>query len=107
MIRAVYNRKFHRLTLQGHAQSGEPGHDLVCSAASILAYTLAASVDSMVNHGQARDPILELSSGNATVSCRPSHRFKAVVTLIFDSICAGYELLAANHPENISFEVKG
>ena len=107
MIRVVYHREYHRLTIEGHAQSGEPGHDLVCASASILAYTLAASVNDLVANGQAGDPIMELYGGNATVSCKPAHRLKAVVTMIFDSICTGYALLAATHPENISFEVRG
>ena len=107
MIQVVYHRKFHRLNIEGHAQAGEHGHDLVCSAASILAYTLANAVLNMADCGQVRDTKVNLKEGKGEVSCRPPHKYNAPVTLIFDSICAGFELLAGAHPENISYEVRG
>ena len=107
MITVVYNRTRHTLTMEGHAQSGgEPGHDLVCASASILAYTLASSVSNMAEADQVKEPVLKLNKGEARVSCKPRTRFTASVTLIFDSICAGFELLAANYPENISYQLR-
>jgi len=41
MIKAVYDRKENKITVEGHAYSGEPGHDLICAAASVLIYTIA------------------------------------------------------------------
>lgn len=107
MIQVVYHRKFHRLSIEGHAGSGEYGHDLVCSAASILAYTLANAVLNMSSCGQVRDPKTELEAGKGLVSCRTIHKYEAPVTLIFDTICAGFELLSVQHPENISYEIRG
>ena len=43
MIDVTYDRKRLILKVKGHAHSGEAGHDLVCAAASILVYTLAAN----------------------------------------------------------------
>lgn len=105
MIQVVYHREYHRVTIEGHAHSGEPGHDLVCASASILTYTLADRVAHLAASRQAREPILELSEGKAEVSCNPNHKFRTAVTLIFDTVCAGYELLAAKYPRNISFEI--
>lgn len=107
MIQVIYNRKYHRLTIEGHAYSGEAGQDLVCSAASILAYTLSASVANMSAAKQIREPKIQLEPGDAEISCKTIRRFEAPVTLIFDSICAGYELLARDYPDNISYEVRG
>lgn len=106
MIQVVYHRAYHRVTIEGHAYSGEPGHDLVCASASILTYTLADRVIHLAASKQAREPVTKLEVGKAEISCNPSHRFKAAATLIFDSICAGFELLAAQHPQNISFEIR-
>ena len=106
MIQAVYYRKYNRLTVEGHAKSGEPGHDLICASASILAYTLAANVENMANHGQVRAPFIELNTGRAEVSCNPISRYKATVALVFDAVCAGFELLAHSYPENISYEIR-
>lgn len=105
MIRVVYHRPFHRLTIVGHAHSGEPGHDLVCAAASALAYTMAGNVANMAEHGQVRAPIIVMDAGKAEVSCNPSSRFKATVTLIFDTVCVGFDMLAQQYPEYIDYEI--
>lgn len=106
MIQAVYYRKFNRLTVTGHAGSAEPGHDLVCASASMLAYTLAANVANMADNGQVRQPIIKTDEGDAEISCNPRHNLKSSVTLVFDSICVGFELLAHDHPQYISYEIR-
>ena len=107
MIQTVYHRKFHRLSIEGHAGSAEHGHDLVCASASILAYTLANTVLNMAECGQVRDPKVELEAGMGEISCRTIHKYEAPVTLIFDTLCAGFELLAQQYPDNISYELRG
>lgn len=107
MITVTYHRKFHRLSVTGHAGSAEYGHDLVCASASILAYTLANAVLNMAECGQVRDPKVELEEGMGEVSCRTIHKYEAPVTLIFDTLCAGFELLASEHPEHISYVLRG
>ena len=107
MIQVVYNRMFNRVTVEGHAQSGEPGHDLVCASASTLTYTLAANVKELVKTGQAAEQITELQEGKAEVSCKPHHRLKAIVSIIFDTVCVGFELLAKEYPDYITYEVRG
>ena len=106
MIEAVYYRSNHRLTVEGHAHSGEPGHDLVCAAASALAYTLAGNVANMADNGQVRAPVMKLEPGMAEVWCNPATRYKATVKLVFDSVCIGFELLALNYPDYISYEIR-
>lgn len=107
MITVIYHRDLNRVSVEGHAQSGEAGHDLVCASASILAYTLAAFVDNMKSAGQSKYPTVELKEGYALISCNAPKRYKSSVTLAFDTVCAGFELLAKNYPDNISFEVIG
>ena len=106
MIQAVYYRKYNRLTITGHAGAAEPGQDLVCASASILAYTLAANVANMADNGQVREPIIKVAEGDTEISCNPRHNLKASVTLVFDSICAGFEMLAHDHPEYISYKIR-
>lgn len=106
MIQATYYRNYNRLTVTGHANSAEYGHDLVCASASMLAYTLAANVANMADNGQVRQPIIENSDGNTEISCNPRHNLKNTVTLIFDSICVGFELLAHDYPEYITYEIR-
>ena len=106
MIQVIYYRKYNRLTVTGHAESAEKGHDLVCASASMLAYTLAANVANMADNGQVREPIMEMEEGNTVVSCKPRSNLKASVTLVFDSICVGFEKLAHDYPEYISYEIR-
>lgn len=106
MIQVIYYRKYNRLTVTGHAGAAESGHDLVCASASILAYTLAANVANMADNGQVRQPIIKVSEGDTEISCNPRHNLKASVTLVFDSVCVGFQLLAHDHPEYISYEIR-
>ena len=105
MIHVVYHRKYNRLNVDGHAHSGEQGHDLVCAAASALAYTLAANVANMADNRQVRTPIMDMQTGKAEISCNPASRYKATVTLVFDSVCVGFEILAANYPKYIKYQI--
>ena len=105
MIQVVYHRNFHRLTVTGHAGAAEPGDDLVCAAASMLAYTLAANVANMADAWQVREPIIRNNEGDTEISCNPRHNLKASVTLVFDSVCVGFELLAHDYPEYVSYKI--
>ena len=107
MITVVYHRDINRVAVEGHAQSGEVGHDLVCASASILAYTLASFVENMKEAGQTKHPRVELSEGYALIECNAPNRYKSSVTLAFDAICGGFDLLAQNYPGNLSYEIRG
>lgn len=106
MIHAIYYRNYHRLSVEGHARSAEPGHDLVCASASMLAYTLAANVANMAAAGQVRQPIIENKEGMSEISCNPRHNLKNTVTLVFDSVCVGFELLAHDYPDFVTYEIR-
>jgi uncharacterized protein YsxB (DUF464 family) len=107
MIKVTYHRDINRVSVEGHAHSGEVGHDLVCASVSILAYTLASFVQNMERAKQIRYPSIILKEGDALISCKPPSRYKNSVTLVFDSICGGFDILAKNYPDNISFEMIG
>ena len=107
MISVVYHRDRHRVSVDGHAHSGDVGHDLVCASASILAHTLATLVSNMEKAGHTRYPTIEVEEGHALVSCEVAGRYNSTVTFAFDAICAGFDLLAQSYPENISYEIRG
>lgn len=103
MLKIVYDRKCTKVSMAGHADSAEYGHDLVCAAASILAYTLAENAAQMVEDGQAVDAILQLEPGNTIVQLDPVSEFFHVATMIFDSIVCGFRLLAEQYPDHVTF----
>lgn len=103
MIKVVYDRTIPSVTMEGHAGSGEKGHDLVCAAASILACTLASLVDSTKDSGQVSNATVELNDGGALISCEPIGHYSYPIKLIFDTICTGFDILAEEYPDNVSY----
>ena len=107
MVKVVYHRDLNRVTVEGHAKSGEIGQDLVCASVSSLVYALASFVLNMKSAGQVYNPRVELKAGDTLICCAPPNKYKNSVTLVFDAICGGFQLLARDYPDNISYEVIG
>ena len=107
MIHVTYHRKYNRVTVEGHAGSGPEGHDLVCSAVSALALTLAGNVSYMEAQEAVRNVVIKLKEGNAEIQCTACKRYKESVEQIYRAICVGFELLATKYPKNISYDVRG
>ena len=107
MVKITYHRDLSRVTVEGHANSGEVGHDLVCASVSILVQTLAAFTENMQEAGQTRYPLIQIKDGDSVIDPRPLNRHKDAVKLVFDSICGGFQLLSQGHPEHVSFEIRG
>ena len=105
MIKVIYARDNHKVSIEGHARNGEIGHDIVCAAVSALTYTLAANVENLKENKQTVGVSIKLDKGNACIKCIPRKEYRHIVFIIIDSICAGYELLAQNYPENVSYEI--
>ena len=106
MIKVIYSRNANRVTIEGHAESGEYGHDLVCASVSILAYTLASFVMNMEEAKQADSIKADLGEGEALISCEASPKYKDTITLVFDTICAGFDILAQGYPDNVSYTME-
>ena len=107
MIQVTYYRQYNRVTVEGHAGSGPEGHDLVCSAVSALALTLAGNVSYMETQEAVRNVVIKLDEGNAEIQCTAYRRYKDSVEQIIRAICVGFELLSTKYPENISYVVLG
>ena len=90
MIEIVYYKNHNRLTITGHARSGEPGKDLVCAGVTTLAYTLASNVQELEATGSVRSMTADLEPGRCEISCQPVPRMKHVVELIFRSLCSSW-----------------
>ena len=107
MITVTYHRRYNRVDIEGHANSGDPGHDLVCAGVSALAYTLAANVGNLEARGMVRRPTVVLEDGKAEINANAKPIHKNTVELIFQSVCVGFELLSTNYPEYVSYEILG
>lgn len=107
MIKVIFNREKNLLTLRGHAKSDVYGRDLICAAASALALTLRANVVYLTDNGYVTEPVTRLEEGYAEISCKPLEKFRESVQQIFMSVCVGFEILATEYPDYISYDMVG
>ena len=105
MITVIYNRSTHKLTADGHACSNEIGRDLICASVTTLVYTLSAFVKNMAEAKQTIDHHISVERGTAEISCVPHNDTDIAVTLVFDAICAGFDILAQKYPDYISYDI--
>ena len=104
MLSVTYHRGRNReVILEGHAGSGEAGRDLVCASASVLAYTLAANLKRAEAAMCAEGVEIYLSPGDTRIGCRAA---PPAAVSVFDAVCTGFELLAEQYPEYVSYKVK-
>lgn len=93
---------YFEIKAEGHAGSGEYGHDLVCAAVSILMRTLEkCAIDCRLNGEIEKDK----EEGLYRVRCMPKYPFQTNDTLhVFYVILKGFKLLAAQYPEHVTLE---
>ena len=90
------------LTVQGHSEQAEMGQDIVCSAASILAYTVAQMVADMGESGKLKKkPHIRLDSGDSAITCKPTKQYYNEALHTYTVAQTGCELLAHTYPEYV------
>ena len=104
MINIKFNPKAFELDITGHAEHGEKGEDIVCSAISTLFYTLGEALYES-KEMMKEDIIFSDEDGNGHLSCKPKEEYEANVSLIYWTILTGFELVAKNYEKNVELEV--
>ena len=102
-------RKMASLHVNGHAGQNKVGQDIVCSAASILAFTLAQNIKTAESRGLLRyKPTIKLKNGNGIITCRAKDdETYAELLSIYLVIQTGYQVLAHNYPQYVVLEMFG
>ena len=94
------------LTVRGHAGYGEYGKDIVCAAASMLAYTAGYMLVQAEERGEARDVVTVYDSGTAQISARAANAACARrLERSFADICAGFRVLAKWEPDAVRVKI--
>ena len=106
MIEIKFEPNTFTLDVTGHAEHGEKGEDIVCSAISALFYTLAESL-CRVEHMIQDDIVFSDEDGNGHISCKPKEEYEANVSLMYWTILNGMELIAETYEKNVSLNVVG
>ena len=96
------------MKLSGHAQQDERGKDIVCAAASILAYTVAQALQFMYEQGELqKKPHIRLAEGDTIIVAKPKPETYAEALHTFFVAQVGYHLLAHNYPQYVSLSSFG
>ena len=95
------------LSLEGHAETAPKGKDLVCAAASVLAYTAAYCLEVLHNAEKLEGEILNsLSPGDCLLLCKPKPEHMAEVTAMLKTVLYGFVLLQQSYPEAIAVHIE-
>ena len=93
------------MTMKGHAQTAPYGQDLVCAAATMLAYTVAQVVQFMDDQGKLKKkPKISIREGNVAIVATPNDADYAEALHAFWVAQCGIDVLAHNHPQNVKLE---
>lgn len=99
MIRVTFEPREHRLRVEGHALAAPAGEDLVCAAASALAWTL---VRAATRRSEYRPRLfIDREKAVVDVRCFPEQGAERDCRYLFEIIAGGLAVLAEHNPENI------
>ena len=91
------------MKLSGHAEQAKKGEDIVCAAASILAYTVAQALQFMYEEGALKKkPHIKLDEGDTVIVAKPKPETYAEALHTFFVAQVGYHLLARNYPKYVA-----
>ncbi len=102
MTTARFNRKGggYDITITGHADFN-PGLDIVCSAVSMLSYTLMQCLKDAEDNGCLTECSINTKSGDVYISVKPEQFYRKLLENTVDTIITGFELLADKYPDNV------
>lgn len=104
MIKVTFTPDKYDLTIEGHAGCGEKGQDIVCSAASMLFYTLIYSYNESRKMLEWRTYMDK--DGNGHCACIPKKGYEDDIARTYWTIMQGFKLLAGNYPDNVKIFLK-
>ena len=112
MVKAEFftNKEAGSITMKltGHAGQAEKGQDIVCAAASILAYTVAQALQFMYEQGQLqKKPHIKLTEGDTVIVAKPREKAYAEALHTFFVAQVGYHLLSHNYPQYVTLSSFG
>lgn len=93
------------MTIKGHANTAPKGEDMVCAAATMLAYTVAQAVKFMYDSDKLKTkPKIQFKDGEAVVIATPKEDAYAEVLLTYWVAQCGIHVLVHNYPNNVTLE---
>lgn len=97
-----------RMEMTGHAGAAAKGCDTVCAAASILAYTVAQTMQFLYEEGGLqKKPHLKLKEGDAMIVAKPKKESYEEALHTFFVAQVGFHLLAHTYPQYVTLNPFG
>ena len=93
------------MTVRGHADAAPKGEDIICSAATMLAYTVAQAMQFMYENEQLKmKPKIHFADGEAVIIATPKEETYAEVLHTFWVAQCGAHVLAHNYPQHVRLD---
>lgn len=103
MIRVQIDVEGMRFRMEGHADFGPVGSDIVCAGATMLASTLISHVTRICDPYDVLECALE--SGLAVLEVSPMRKRKRKeCRIVFAAIHEGFELLVQRYPHHVKID---
>lgn len=109
MLSITVDLKQNSVRMTGHANYAERGKDIVCSAASILFYTLCETLTGY-EQGLKNKPRIRINDTvkdgiEAFCSCKPKAEYAHNIAIVLLTVCNGFRLLADGYPNNVALKI--
>lgn len=105
MINITFKPKTLELEVQGHANHGKKGKDIVCAAVSTLFYTLGESLYESLEMLQ-EAPVFIDKDGAGLLGCVPKAEYEGNITRTYWTILVGLQSVANSYPKHVKFRVE-
>ena len=106
MINITFKPKTFELEIKGHAGHNEKGEDIVCSAVSILFFTL---LQTLIDSEKMLEQSVEYKAedGNGYLRCKPRKEYEANISLMWMPIIKGFDIIEFHYSEYVNFVIEG
>lgn len=89
------------VSVEGHAGAGPEGSDIVCAAASALAFTLYNAIADMDEHGEVSCFSHSISKGSVQLDFTAKSFAEEKAASIVEAFYSGFALLEEKYPEYV------
>lgn len=93
------DRNEYKIDIEGHS-GYNPGNDIVCSASSILGYTLMNAL--MDKNADIKEITCDEAAGEIHIKIKGTEESRQDIRTIIETIMCGYELLMDQYPDNVN-----
>lgn len=103
MTRVSFDEQELELQVEGHAESGPAGADLICAGCSVLWLTLEEALCGTRDRAERLKPRFYRDKGVRRVICCPEREAEDECRTILQTAAIGYEALAVSFPKYVSY----